>query len=64
MRASNHIKKPRLMTNDIPEEIKLKVVEDFRFSKQNSTSELASKYNLSYSRIDTLINQYLNSLKR
>jgi len=64
MKQSNYIKKPREFTKDIPEEIKIKIVDDFRHAKDNTTTGLAKKYGISFYRIDTIINEHLNSLKR
>ncbi len=64
MKQSNYIKKPRQFAKDIPEEIKIKIVDDFRYSKDNTTTELANKYGVSFYKVDTIINNHLKSLKK
>ena len=63
MKQSNYIKKPRPLTKIVSEEIKIKVIDDFTHSKNNSTAELAKKHGLSYYATDSIINSHLKSLK-
>jgi len=64
MKESNYTKKPRMLTKDIPEEIKDKIIHDFCHSKENTTTGLAKKYQISYYRVDSIINAHLKSLKK
>jgi Mor family transcriptional regulator len=63
MKQSNRIKKPRLLTKDIPQEVKIKIIEDYRYSKDNSMVSLAKKYEMTYWQIDAIINEHFKSLK-
>jgi len=64
MKQSNYIKKPRESTKDIPEETKIRIIEDFRTQKNNSTTDLSRKYGISYYKVDHIINAHLKSLRK
>jgi len=64
MKESNHTKKPRALTKDIPEEIKDKIIHDFCHSKENTTTGLANKYQMSYYLVNSIINAHLKSLNK
>ena len=43
----------------VPPEIQLKIIESWRFEKDNRTSIIALKYKVDRSQVNTIINKYL-----
>jgi transposase-like protein len=64
MKQSNKTKTPRVFISQIPEETKIRIIEDFRNQKNNSTTDLARKYGISYYKVDHIINTHLKSLSQ
>jgi len=44
----------------LSEETKLKIIEKWKFSKDNRTSVIALEFNCHYSQVDRIINDYLS----
>lgn len=64
MKESNKTKIPRVFISQIPEETKIRIIEDFRTQKNNSTTDLSRKYGISYYKVDHIINTHLKSLRQ